>query len=107
MLLVMSPAVVASPPSGPSIESESAVVVTGRRVPMPDAQVVASVSKALSASPVLYSEHLWITARDGVVTLHGIVFDDWDLQIARRIAHHTPGVRRVINDTEMKLGGSD
>jgi osmotically-inducible protein OsmY len=35
----------------------------------------------------------------------GIVFDDWDLRTARRIAKRIPGVKRVINDLEMKLGG--
>jgi hypothetical protein len=35
----------------------------------------------------------------------GMVFDDWDLRNAMRIARKIPGVRRVVNDLEIKLGG--
>jgi osmotically-inducible protein OsmY len=37
--------------------------------------------------------------------LHGIVFDEWDLRVAKRIARKVPGVKRVINDLEIELGG--
>jgi hypothetical protein len=37
--------------------------------------------------------------------LHGIVFDDWDLRSAMRIAKRMPGVKREVNDLEIKLGG--
>jgi osmotically-inducible protein OsmY len=46
-----------------------------------------------------------VTIKDGAVTLSGMVFDDWDLRTARRIAKRIPGVKRVINDLEIKLGG--
>lgn len=59
----------------------------------------------MRSDPFFFDEHITITIMDGVVTLHGIVFDDWDLRSARRIAKRIPGVKRVINDLEMKLGG--
>jgi osmotically-inducible protein OsmY len=37
-----------------------------------------------------YDEHVTITIKNGVVTLHGIVFDDWDPRAARRIAKRIP-----------------
>jgi len=37
--------------------------------------------------------------------MRGIVFDDWDLRTAKRIAKRIPGVKRVIDDLEIKLGG--
>ena len=43
--------------------------------------------------------------KNGVLTLHGIVFDDWDLRDALRIARKVAGVQRVVNDLEIKLGG--
>jgi osmotically-inducible protein OsmY len=46
-----------------------------------------------------------VTIKNGVVTLHGMVFDDWDLRSAMRIAKRLPGVKRVVNDLEIKLGG--
>jgi osmotically-inducible protein OsmY len=32
-------------------------------------------------------------------------FDDWDLRAAMRIAKKMPGVKQVVNDLEIKLGG--
>jgi osmotically-inducible protein OsmY len=43
--------------------------------------------------------------QNGVATLHGIVLEDWDLRNAIRISRRIPGVRRVVNDLEIKLGG--
>jgi len=37
--------------------------------------------------------------------MRGIVFDEWDLRVAKRIAKRIPGVKRVINDLEIELGG--
>jgi osmotically-inducible protein OsmY len=52
-----------------------------------------------------YDAHVTVTVKNGVVTLHGIVFDDWDLRTALRIARRAPRVKRVVNDLEIKLGG--
>ncbi len=63
------------------------------------------VERALRNDPTLMSDHLDVSIKNGVVTLTGLVFDDWDMRIARRAAKRIPGVKRVINDMEIKLGG--
>jgi hypothetical protein len=79
------------------------IVVTAQR--LVDEQLKAEVERALRNNPTLMSEHLDVSIKNGVVTLTGLVFDDWDMRIARRAANHIPGVKRVINDMEIKLGG--
>ena|ERR1700688_3829308 len=83
------------------------IVVTAKRhiEPVPDAEVQERVETALHSDPFFYDEHVSVTITDGVVTLHGIVFDDWDLRAAMRIAKKMPGVKQVVNDLEIKLGG--
>jgi hypothetical protein len=81
------------------------VVVTGTRPTVPDAEVKEQVETAMRSDPYFPDEHVTVTIKDGVVTLHGIVFDEWDLRVAKRIAKRIPGVRRVINDLEINLGG--
>ncbi|HSY94308.1 MAG TPA: BON domain-containing protein [Steroidobacteraceae bacterium] len=92
---------------GGSPATLDAIVVTGRKIQeaVPDAEVKQRVETAMRSDQYFYDEHVTITIKDGVVTLHGIVFDDWDLRTARRIAKRIPGVKRVINDLEMELGG--
>jgi osmotically-inducible protein OsmY len=92
---------------GGSPATLDAIVVTGKKIQeaVPDAEVKQRVETAMRSDQYFYDEHVTITIKDGVVTLHGIVFDDWDLRTARRIAKRIPGVKRVINDLEMKLGG--
>jgi osmotically-inducible protein OsmY len=63
------------------------------------------VETVLHDDPYFYDEHVTVTLRNGVATLQGIVFDDWDLRNAIRLARRVPGVKRVINDLEIKLGG--
>ena len=41
----------------------------------------------------------------GVVHLHGLVFSDWDLRDAMRIASKAAGDRRVINNLTIVQGG--
>ncbi len=83
------------------------VVVRGKRQidPVADARLQRQVEAALAADPYFYSEHVSVTIENGVATLHGIVFDDWDLRNAMRISRRIPGVKRVVNDLEIKLGG--
>ena len=53
-----------------------------------------------------YDEHVAVTIMNGVVTLRGMVFDEWDLRAALRISKKVSGVKRVINDLEINLGGA-
>jgi osmotically-inducible protein OsmY len=68
-------------------------------------KVAHEVTAALASDRYFYDAHVTVTVKNGVVTLHGIVFDDWDLRTALRIARRAPGVKRVVNDLEIKLGG--
>jgi osmotically-inducible protein OsmY len=83
------------------------IVVTAKKhmEPVADEEVKREVETALHSDPFFYDEHVSVTIDNGVVTLHGIVFDDWDLRSAMRIAKRMPGVKRVVNDLEIKLGG--
>jgi osmotically-inducible protein OsmY len=83
------------------------VVVTGKRPsdPAADARLAVQVESALAADQYFNSAHVFVTVSNGVATLHGIVFDDWDLRNAIRLSRRIPGVRRVVNDLEIKLGG--
>ncbi len=85
----------------------SEVVVTARRQPDPvaDARLQRQVETALAADAYVNSEHITVTVMNGVATLHGIVYEDWDLRNAIRLSRRIPGVRRVVNDLEIKLGG--
>jgi len=79
------------------------IVVTARR--MADEEVKRQVEEALHTDRYFYDGHVTVTIKDGVVTLSGIVFDEWDLRTAKRIAKCIAGVRRVVNDLEIELGG--
>ena len=83
------------------------VVVTGKRPsdPEADARLAVQVESALAADLYFNSAHVFVTVSNGIATLHGIVFDDWDLRNAIRLSRRIPGVKRVVNDLEIKLGG--
>jgi len=82
-------------------------VVTAKKRPDPvaDEKLTEQVEAALHSDPFFYDEHVTVTIRNGVVTLQGIVFDDWDLRDALRLSRKVAGVKRVVNDLEIKLGG--
>jgi osmotically-inducible protein OsmY len=64
------------------------------------------VTAALESARYLYAEHIRVTSKDGVVTLHGMVGDAWDLQQAIRISSQVPGVTGVVDDLEIwQFGG--
>jgi osmotically-inducible protein OsmY len=35
----------------------------------------------------------------------GIALDYWDVQMMKRLARRIPGVRRVVDDLDVRLGG--
>lgn len=72
---------------------------------VPDAEVRDRVQLALHDDPYFYDGHVEVSVDDGVVHLHGLVFSDWDLRVAMRIARKAAGDRRVINDLTIVQGG--
>jgi osmotically-inducible protein OsmY len=73
--------------------------------PVPDAQLRDRVQLALHDDPYFYDGHVEVSVDDGVVHLHGLVFSDWDLRDAMRIAGRAAGDRRVINNLTLIQGG--
>jgi osmotically-inducible protein OsmY len=59
------------------------------------------VTAALQAAPYLYAEHITVTSKDGVITLHGMVGSPWDLREAIQISSRVPGVHAVVDDLEI------
>jgi hypothetical protein len=81
------------------------IVVTGKKPLVPDAEIKEQLEAAMRSDRFFPDQHVTVSIKDGVVTLRGIVFDEWDLRVAKRIAKRIPGVKRVINDLEISLGG--
>jgi osmotically-inducible protein OsmY len=72
---------------------------------IPDADLRDSVQFALHADPYFYDGHIEVSVNHGVVYLRGLVFSDWDMRDAMRIASKAAGDRRVINDLTLVEGG--
>jgi osmotically-inducible protein OsmY len=71
----------------------------------PDAEVRDRVQLALHDDPYFYDAHVQVSVDDGVVHLHGLVFSDWDLRDAMRIASKAAGDHRVIDNLTLIQGG--
>jgi hypothetical protein len=83
------------------------IVVTAKRRsdPVADEKMKKQVEEALHSDPFFYDEHVTVTIVNGVATLRGMVFDDWDMRQAIRISRRIAGVKRVINDLDIETGG--
>lgn len=79
------------------------IIVTARR--LADKLLETRVEQALNDDKMMLATHIDVSVHDGVATLSGIVFDDWDMRTARRIARRIPGVKRVVNNLEIEQGG--
>lgn len=78
---------------------------TSQGMDLQDAELKQRVSAALDAQPYLYDRHIDISVRGGVVVLSGIVFSDWDLGDALRIARKAAGARPVIDSLSIEREG--
>jgi osmotically-inducible protein OsmY len=70
-----------------------------------DADLQQRVQYALHADRYFYDDHVQVVVDRGVVYLRGLVFSDWDLRDARRIATKAAVDRRVVNDLTLVEGG--
>jgi osmotically-inducible protein OsmY len=86
----------ATPPAG----RLDTIVVTAQKKwdPVIDEKLTQQVAAALHNDRYFLDDHVTVTVKNGVAYLEGIVFDDWDVRVARRIARKIPGVRRVVTD---------
>src|SRR5580658_7081777 len=82
-----------------------AAAATPHGYSIPDADLRDSVQYALQADPYFYDRHVEVSVDHGVVHLHGVVFSDWDLRDAMRIASKAAGDRRVVNNMTIVEGG--
>jgi osmotically-inducible protein OsmY len=63
------------------------------------------IRAALRADRYLDDGHINVSVENGVVTLRGLVFDEWDLRSAMRIARKAAGDRLVIDSLSIEQGG--
>jgi hypothetical protein len=70
-----------------------------------DADLRDSVQFALHSDPYFYDGHVQVTVVHGVVHLRGLVFSDWDLRDAMRIASKAAGDRTVVDNLTIVEGG--
>ena len=92
-------AVLSAPPpnatSGQDLQRE--IVVTAKRS---DEVVAAQVQAALKKNPYIFSDHVTVTAKNGVVIVGGVVTDLNDLLAILRVARRVAGRGRVVNEIE-------
>jgi BON domain len=83
---------------------EEIVVTAKRRAdPVADEKLKNQAEEALHADAFFFGEHVTVTISNGVATLQGRVFDDWDMRSTLRIARRIPDVKRVVNDLEIEF----
>ena len=74
-------------------------MVTAKRS---DEAIAAKVEAALKQNPYIFSDHVTVTAKNGVVTVAGVVNDVNDLLAILRVARRAAGKGRVVNEIEFQ-----
>lgn len=74
---------------------------------MTDKQLQQSVIDELAWEPSVTSEHIGVTAREGVITLSGHVPSYWEKRAAQTAASRVKGVKAVVEEIEVKLFGGN
>ena len=91
-----------APASGRDVLQE--ITVTARKVSKTDEEVQEQVETALHSDRYIFSEHVTIKSKNGVVTLSGIAVDYWDVIAMKRLVRRMPGVKKVVDDLDVSLG---
>jgi hypothetical protein len=94
---------VRNPGSDEDIRDE--VVVSAAR--LSDEVLVAKVTTAVQQQPYIFSNHLTVTAENGVVRLEGRLSDRHDLLSVLRLARRIAGKGRVVNNIEFAPSDDD
>lgn len=76
------------------------VIVTARRH-LSDEQMTQEVERALDKDPSIYTEHITVSTRNGVVRVEGVVLDVQQLIDVLRLCRKTSGSRRCVNELEL------
>ena len=74
------------------------IIQAGR---LADEQITREVQKTLAQDPWVFSRHVTVTTRNGVVRIEGIVQDTGELFRILDLARKIPGTRRVVDAMEM------
>jgi osmotically-inducible protein OsmY len=74
------------------------IVVTATR--QSDAALAAEVATALQNDSYIFSDHLTVSAQNGVVRVGGLVREQSDLLAILRLARRIAGKGRVINEIQ-------
>ena len=90
--------------SGSGRDALQEITVTARKVVKTDEEVREQVETALHSDRYIFSEHVAVTSKNGVVTLRGIATDYWDVIAMKRLVRRMPGVKRVVDDIDISLG---
>ena len=80
--------------AGTSTSAEAAAVV--------NRELSERVRAALHAEPYLYDRHVDVTVEGDAVVLRGVVFSNWELQDALRIARKIAGNRPVVDNLSLE-----
>jgi osmotically-inducible protein OsmY len=73
--------------------------------PAEDEALRQRVALALQEAPYFYDGHVTVSIEKGDVVLRGLVFSDWDLRDAIRIATKAADGRRVVDNLSIVQGG--
>jgi osmotically-inducible protein OsmY len=93
-------AALSAPPSNATSGEElREIVVTAQRS---DEAIAAKVEAALKQNPYIFSDHVTVTAKNGVVTVAGVVNDVNDLLAILRVARRAAGRGRLVNEIEFQ-----
>lgn len=74
--------------------------------PQMDGRIAVEVDREIASSPVLGDAEIDVAARDGVVTLTGVVASDEQAQSAERLAWSVEGVQAVESRLEVSDGAA-
>jgi osmotically-inducible protein OsmY len=80
-------------------------LAVGAPAPAEDEALRQRVALALQEAPYFYDAHVDVSIEKGDVVLRGLVFSDWDLRDAIRIATKAADGRRVVDDLSIVQGG--
>jgi osmotically-inducible protein OsmY len=105
--LVASPAALAQTSLAAPARSEvrAEIVITATREA--DALLAAKVERALEKDPYLFTEHVSVSAENGLVRLTGFAEDPFEILQMLRLARRTAGKQRVVNEIELIQGTWD
>jgi len=70
-----------------------------------DAELGARVDSALMSDSAMYARHVDVDVSRGIVHLSGFVWSSDDLYEARRVAASVSGVKGVVSQLELMVGG--